>query len=1121
MCERSLHYSSRRGRPVRAFGEQMAISAIPEGTVTILFTDVEGSTELVMRKGDDTGRRLLRDIETVIRHEVEDHSGRNIKDLGDGSMVVFTSARKAISCAIAIQRTLKKMRMRRPEIPRVRIGLNSGEVVSDGADVFGSAVSVAARVTDKAAGDEIVIAEVVKVLAGTIPGLELVEKGRFRLKGFEERWRLFEVRWEEQERVAGAGRTPFVAREDERAQLSGYLELLQRGKGALVTISGEPGVGKTRLAEELLEEARGRDFRTLTGRCYEMDSPPPYLPFVQLLEQGARDVEPETFRAALGNAAGEVAKVMPQLRTLFDDIPPPLELPPEQERRYLFNSIQEFVLRAAATRPLVVLLDDVHWADESSVLLLSHIAATLVEAPVLIVATYRDVELDAYRPLAKGLDDLVRRRLVHRISLKRLSTEGVRALLSELGRRPPPDVVVAAIHRETDGNPFFVEEVFRHLSEEGRLFDHAGQWRTDLSVDDLEVPESIRLVIGRRLQRVGEDTRKALIAAAVIGRTFSFDLLEKVVEPSGDELLDAVDEALASHLIAAAPGGSFSFIHELIRQTLLANVTLPRHQRLHVRIGEEMAGMYEGRALEDRAAEVAHHFFQAGAAADPDRTRHFLMLAGDRAMDSAAFQEALTFYGHALGLSDDLPDTDRAELLYRSGSALRSIGRKDESMRRWEDALSIYEKIGDGKKVEQIAVEAGFQLGWAGQWEEAVAVAARGLAAVGEHESLERSRLLGLAAVSLSWAGHYDAAEEMLEQAISIAERLGGEHEQGLALTAKAVHEFAYLELAAAANHAREGAELLERTGDVWSRANAMSFIVFSLLFLGRHDETREVLDELEPLGQKLGHAGAMMFSGRARAILDSGIYDWDPVIFLKRMEEDLELCRRYELPWTAQSLAFIGRARIFLGDLDEGLEQTARGAAEDPPGALWGYALGIHMLALAQVGRREEAATRLHEARAHLPVIGQTNTIGRWMLGAYFTETAAILEDRGALQAALPVFDYLVAQVDDGLSFRFDGRPFQTIAGIVYGTLGQFEQAKMHFEAATELLSSFPTHYESTENKRYFGEMLIRRGAHGDVDHARRLLSEAVAEHEHAGVPPFAELARRALKAASATVPP
>jgi len=253
-----------------------------------------------------------------------------------------------------------------------------------------------------------------------------------------------------------------------------------------------------------------------------------------MLEYSARTKPRETFRHSLGDDAPEVAKLMPELRTMYPDIPPAIQLPPEQQRRFLFNAFRSFAVRSARLTPVVAVLEDLHWADEPTLLLLQHFAPTLTTAPMLFIGTYRDVELDVTRPFAKTLETLVRQKQATRMSLRRLPLGGVEGMLAAMSGQTPPPSLARVVFEETEGNPFFVEEVFRHLSEEGRLFDETGKWRQGLRIDQLQVPEGVRLVLGRRLERLGEDARRVLTTAAVIGRGFSLRLLEELENKQPD-----------------------------------------------------------------------------------------------------------------------------------------------------------------------------------------------------------------------------------------------------------------------------------------------------------------------------------------------------------------------------------------------------------------------------------------------------------------------------------------------------------------------------------------------------------------------------------------------------------
>lgn len=1077
-----------------------------EGTVTVLFTDVEGSTDLGTRSGDQSAREVVRAQEELIRTKLAEYGGREIKSLGDGLMIAFSSARQAVGCAVAIQRALEQRRREDADgVPPIRMGLNAGEAIQEGDDLFGSAITAAARISAKARGGEILISEVVKALVGTYTDGIIRERGRFRLKGFDERWRLFEVVWREETPTrVRFERTPFVAREEERTELRAFLDRLEKGLGSLVLIGGEPGVGKTRIAEEIAREGRDRGIRTLVGRCYEMDSPPPYLPFVELLEGASREVDPKTFRAALGDAAGEVAKVMPQLRHMFDDVPAPLELPPEQERRYLFNSIRDFVVRAAAQRPLVVLLDDLQWADESSLLLLQHVAQTLEEIPVLILGTYPDVELDVHRPLATALETLVRRRQAHRMVLRRLSAEGVAAMLTKLKGEPPPAELVQAIYRETDGNPFFVEEVFRHLSEEGLLFDREGRWRSDLNVVRPEVPEGVRLVVGRRLERLEERTRRALTAGAVIGRTFDFRLLEAVEEVGPEELLDAVDEAEHAGLVTASSEGSdtrVTFEHELIRHTLLGGVALPRRQRLHLRIAQAMEKVYAA-TLADRAAEIAHHLYQAGTAADSTSTARYVVLAGDRAMEAAAFQDALRSYEEALSLVPSQEERERAELLFRLGSAQRSLGRLDDGVASWREALSYYESVRDREAVAKLTTEIGTQLAWAARWSEAIEMVGRGLAVSGDEVNSERVHLLSLAGIALAWIGQEEHAAGMIEEALSLARQIDDDRCLGEALAGKCVHLYAYMRFPESLETGLEAGDLLRSSGDLWGLVTVLGFAMFSATFTLRFDEALEIGDELEPLAARVGHAGATLFVNRCRSLIRQTHHP-DHEAAEQFAHADLELCRRSQFPWISQSYIFFGLAALNRGDWDSALRHFDEARRTDPPSALWGWGLGSLFVLQAQT-RPGDARALLSEIRDSLPRPGESATVGRWMLALFFAEGLTAL---GMKEEASRLYPTVRTVLEAGTVLRFDGRPVHCVAGIAAAAGRDWHRAEDHFRSALKQLAPFPDAFERHEVNRFYAQMLVERDDPGDRDAALEMLHAARNGYARMGAPRHEEM--------------
>ena len=466
---------------------------------------------------------------------------------------------------------------------------------------------------------------------------------------------------------------PLVGREREMAKLSAGLEDAASGRGSLFLISGEPGVGKTRLADEVAVAANAKGMALLVGHCSEHDEAVAYLPFVEILENFTdRGSNLDSLRRAVGEQGPELARLLPKLKNILPELAPPLDLPPAQARRHLFNCFFDFAARIASEQPALMILDDLHWADDSTLALLDHLTQRLSDLPLMVIGTHRDAELNVTRSLAKTLEDLLRGRLATGVRLKGLPRDEVAAMLTSLSGKSPPAAVVGEIYAETEGNPFFVEELFRHLEEENRLYDSSGQFRSELKIAELDTPHNVRLVVGRRLARLNDLTQKTLAAAAAIGRSFSFKLLEAAAATEG--LLECLDEAERAGLIfsgANSPEARFEFSHELIRQVLISGQSAARRQRLHLEVAHAMEQVYAG-ALEDRCADLAYHYDRGG---DAGQAVQYLGRAGVRAEQQLAYTEAIGYRTRALELLSLLPESperDRGELELRQ-SLVRTL----------------------------------------------------------------------------------------------------------------------------------------------------------------------------------------------------------------------------------------------------------------------------------------------------------------------------------------------------------------------------------------------------------------------------------------------------------------
>ena len=907
----------------------------------------------------------------------------------------------------------------------------------------------------------------------------------------------------------GPRRTPYVGRETERAEIRGLLEHALAGRGATVLVGGEPGVGKTRFTEELIREARERGGLTLVGHCYETEGHPPFIPFVEILERTAKIAPRAAFRQALGEAAPEVAKIAPELRRVFPDIPAPLELPPDQQRRFLFNAYQAFTERAARVMPMVFVLEDLHWADEPTVLLMQHLAQHLAGWPLLIVGTYRDVELDVSRPFAKVLESLVRERLATRISLRRLPETAVEALLAALGGPDPPAALARVVYHETEGNPFFVEEVFQHLKEEGRLFDDAGGWRSDLNTTEVQVPEGVRLVIGRRLERVSEDTRKALTIAAIIGRNFDLAVLEPAAGIDPDTLLDALEEAEGAQLITSATSGrdaSYTFSHELIRQTLYGNLSLPRRQRLHLRIADAVEST-RGDDTEPVAALLAHHLFQAGSIADAGKTLGYLSTAGRQALATAAFEEAVAHFTSALTL-ERLDEQVRTDLLYARGGALRSLAQGDDAIADWEEALSGYETLGDAAGMARTVWDLGWTFIWHDRGADGLAVAERAKRVVPDETTAERSRTLAMLGALNGWVGDYTTFERRIAEARGIAERLDDDRLLGQVLALEMTLCWMFLKVGPLMRAGTKAAKALRATDDAWELPQVVGNLSFGLVYSGAPEKADRMAQEAQQLAARVGHDGALGNAGSARLL--AGIALSGDLDSAEQMAPDLVAIYERSGPWSRVPLLWLSATRFWGGAWDEAGSATdqalARGGPELPETIVewahgWRFLLQAYRDDRTGLDEFSERCRRLFRE-------GRTPFLGDAFLAVEAPEAFAML---GAREEAHRLYEPIVELLRGG--FRGLGSLAETAAGIASGAGEQWETAARHFETALGQAHDFPDKIAQPETRRWYAWMLLDRDAPGDREKARTLLEEAIEMYRPIGMPKHVEIAERMLE--------
>jgi class 3 adenylate cyclase/tetratricopeptide (TPR) repeat protein len=705
------------------------VSDSGSAVVTILFTDLVGSTELLSRAGDEDAQRIFRAHHNLLAEVATSHKGEEVKWLGDGLMVAFPSAAEAVRAAVAMQQA-----SRRPvegERLAIRVGLNAGEALRDAADYFGTAVVVARRLCDRAEGGQILCTETVAGLLSGRSGFAFSELGKLDLKGVPRPVAACEIEYEAGDGVGLARYTPCVGRDAELARLSRRLAEAAAGRGGVVLVAGEPGIGKTRLVEELAERAR-RDGATVAwGRCFEGDWAPAYAPFAEIIEAQLGGADPEELRADLGAGGPVLAQLAPGVRRAVPDLPEVVPLSPDEERFRLLDAAAQFLLARCARAPVVCCLDDLHWADGGTIAMLRHLARFAPRHRLLLVGTFRDAEVRQGHPLADALGALPRESEVERLRLEGLSAEGTARLLAAFGEHDVPDQVGAAWASETDGNPFFIAELVRHLAEEGTLYRGPdGRWTMDRPLRELGLPDTVRDVIGRRLARLSEDSRRLLSVASVFEGPVPFDVAARLADLDEDRALDAVDEATSAQVLRPAESGdTCEFAHALIRHTLYDGLSPPRRVRLHRKV--------------------------ANALERPD---------GEPLTAAQAGEVAVQYHR-----SRSLPGAEGGvEPALAAASAAQSRGGHDEAARFLRLALELLPE-GDDRRPRLLG-RLGIVLAWALAFDEAAATAAKAGDAIAESESKQAAaEYLSDAAYVCSIAGGALAAWELARQGLSYA----------------------------------------------------------------------------------------------------------------------------------------------------------------------------------------------------------------------------------------------------------------------------------------------------------------------------------------------------------------
>jgi tetratricopeptide (TPR) repeat protein len=674
---------------------------------------------------------------------------------------------------------------------------------------------------------------------------------------------------------------------------------------------------------------------------------------------------------------------------------------------------------------------------------------------------------------------MVRAHTVERVNVKRFDAAGVADVLQALSGRTPPQAIVDAVYSETEGNPFFVGEVYRHFVEEGRVFDSNGEFRTDLNISELEVPESVRLVVGRRLERLGAEAQKALAAAAVVGRAFPFRLLEIIGDLPVNDLVDIVDDAeTAQVLVSEERDGEvvFSFAHELIRQTLLSSLSVLRRQRMHLKIADALEKLDED-AVVTRAQEIADHLLKAGASADKGRLIERLTTAAERAMAGAAFETVLRLSDDAMALLDRHDHARLGAMFELRGQAFRALGRLTDCIDAWNRAADHYVADGEVNDAGRVFWTMGVSQIWLGQMNEAFLTCNRGVEVLGDARTPERLLINAGYGGLLSFLD-YTNAVAAIDDALAAVDDAADDRSLGIAYWSRCIAHWNWGNIPDCEVDGKKSVEYLRRTNDAWGLADALSWTAWPLIWGGKVAEGVAYAEEGRDLAARVGHIGTQALCMRAAALARATQHlDLDELERVAHAENDM--LTRVNSPWVALSHAWLATIETWRGRLDSALEHADRCRDLIPPSAWTGLGEAAALLVHVAAGDAERCRAALATGEFDPPSQVEPASAGVHFKFWAGLQAVAELGDRDNAQRW-----YAAAQAE---AFRyrygaFDLLMVERLVGMAALTAGDLDAAERHFTAARDGVRNDPNELDAGHVEYWWARLHEQRGNTADA---------------------------------------
>jgi tetratricopeptide (TPR) repeat protein len=1040
---------------------------------------------------------------------------------GDSTLSAFARASDAAVAAIAFQRALAK----EPWPPgielSVRAGMHTGEAQVDGGDYLGAAVSRAARIRGLARGGQIFVSQATaELIADSLPeDVTLHRIGRFTLAGLSREEEVSELCAEDLAvspvpaglaSEGGIGETrddeikrspvafpsaletdaPFVGREAELATLrSWWSHTLGTDRRRVVLMSGDAGMGKTRLAIEFARAVHDQMGTVLAGRCYP-ENVVPYQPFVEAVGWYFRTAPAAEVRADLVRTGSLLTRLVPDVAADFVDLPEPVQAEPDTQRYLMFEAVNDLLGTLAASAPVLLVVEDLHWADRPTLALLSHLARTLEPARLVILGTYRADEVTAGdHPMQAVLSELRRDDSLTELALSGLEEDDVARLCEAAFPFEPGPDFVRSMRRETEGNPFFVREICSHFTELG-----VDDPTAPFTLETLGVPEGVKQVIGRRVAHLPEAAGRMLVTAAIIGREFDLDLLVSVTGDSEDELLDLLDAAAGAHVVEETiVPGRFTFLHALTREALSDSLSATRRARLHLRVARAIEEA-RGARVDDQLGALAYHYSAAGS--DDGKAIEYAQRAGDQALQRLAHEEAAGYFERGLALARAF-DATRCDLLFGLAEALRRAGDVTGARDAFIEAGAVARELGDAERLARAAIAnyRGHVFASPGWHEPAIDLLEEALTVLPDVDDPLRARVLAALGLEVYFTVDQERADAVSTAGVEMARRLADDDALAFCLACRHTAIFDPAHLADRLEVSTELIEVGSRIGNPELVLTGHVHHACDLLESARVEDARAEAEVCATLVEELGQPALRYFVlwlQSTLALLDG---HFEEAEHLARESFELGLAASHPdsaVVYGTQTVVFAWQR----GDTTVLVEPTVDILGRVPQLPAWRAALA---LVFALGSRRDDARALLHEVAGDLDGLAFSSTLCGALVA--LAETARALEDAEPAEA---IYQWLVPFADRlcviSLSLTEMG-PISRPLGVLSRLAGDYDRAEQHLldALATSERIGAPAHIVRTQVD--LAQTLLARGADGDTERARELLDVAMSAARDLGL--------------------